>query len=457
VPEDFGYGSLQVGGRPVAGNIPLLVVTYEMSTNGSTRKPLRADIKTVFDQLLFNVFALPSVNGYFLENSHGRFFWQRADVIGPVSLDANETATLLAQQSGDSPGDSGMGAGAGIAYLLRLAAARTGYNFAQWDANGDGSVTQEELTILTVGNNGERNGANRPIGANRVGELIPGPRPVTLRGEAASLDHRASLMTVAHELSHSLYTADLYGDGRTNSGLTLMGRTIYAADDDRRSIHLDPWHKLRFGWVRPRILELKRGGIATVAAAQILNPENPVVLLYDPARGFREYFLIEFRSNQLAGGHHDTHPSDSVEAAPSPAAVNGLAIWRVSPDRLPAVHLGAPGLAFGGATLWTNQETPELRWSDGTPTGARLKPLRITSDGREMVFEWTSQTDTWVDFHHFGFEAGTFENPFNTVAEGVAAASHGGTLKLKAGSRAEPLTISKRLTLEAVGGPVTVR
>lgn len=455
--EDFGHGRLQVRGRPVAGRIPLLVVSYEMSTQGSSRKPLRSDVNAVFDQLLFNVFALPSVNGYFLENSHGRFSWARADVLGPVTLDPGETATLLSQQSAESPGDSGMGTGAGVGYLLRVIAARTGYNFAQWDADGDGWVTQEELTILTVGNNGERNGANRPIGALGAGEWVPGPKPVRLLGNLASLDHRASFMTIAHELSHSLWTVDLYGGGTTNTGLSLMGATIYGADDDRRSLHLDPWHKMQLGWIRPRILELRRGGFATVSAAQVLNPDNPVVLLHHPARGVNEYFLIEYRSNLLPGGHHDTHPSDPASSTPIAGAVHGLAIWRVGPGELPAVHLGAPDLAFGGATLWTHQETPELRWGDGEPTGVRLRPLRVTPDGREFVFEWTSQAETWVDFRHSGTELGTLDQPFNTVGEGVAAAAHGGRVRLKSGSTAEPVTLTRRLTLEAVGGHVTIR
>ena len=64
--------------------------------------------------------------------------------------------------------------------------------------------------------------------------------------------------------------------------------------------------------------------------------------------------------------------------------------------------------------------------------------------------------ETWVDFGYFGAETGTFANPFNTVGEGVNAAPPGSVVKIKAGSRAEGLTISKRLSVEAFGGPVTI-
>ena len=69
-------------------------------------------------------------------------------------------------------------------------------------------------------------------------------------------------------------------------------------------------------------------------------------------------------------------------------------------------------------------------------------------------------SDTWVDFNYTGFppfpENGSFGLPFNTVVEGVAFASHGGTLHLKPGVSSERPTINKRLTLKAEGGPVTI-
>src|SRR5262245_43307481 len=120
-PEDFGFGSLTVNGKPVRGGIPLLLVTFDLSTNNSARLPLRADANSVFDPLIFDLQGFPSVSGYFLENSLGNFFWLRAGVLGPVQLNPNETATLNAQQSADN-GDGvvryGLDCGAGIDYLL---------------------------------------------------------------------------------------------------------------------------------------------------------------------------------------------------------------------------------------------------------------------------------------------------------------------------------------------------
>ena len=88
--EEFGYGNLTVNGSPVTGRIPLLVAAFQLSTNGSMRQPLIANATGVFDQLFFNFFIVPSVNGYFLENSYGKFSWERAGVIGPALFDARQ-------------------------------------------------------------------------------------------------------------------------------------------------------------------------------------------------------------------------------------------------------------------------------------------------------------------------------------------------------------------------------
>ncbi|MCI0540027.1 MAG: hypothetical protein L0Z50_32880 [Verrucomicrobiales bacterium] len=66
----------------------------------------------------------------------------------------------------------------------------------------------------------------------------------------------------------------------------------------------------------------------------------------------------------------------------------------------------------------------------------------------------------WVDFNYAGSasvrETGEFYEPFNTLSEAVNAAAPGCTLLLKTGARAESLTISKPLTLEAYNGLVTI-
>jgi hypothetical protein len=66
----------------------------------------------------------------------------------------------------------------------------------------------------------------------------------------------------------------------------------------------------------------------------------------------------------------------------------------------------------------------------------------------------------WVDFNYPGQpsfdENGGFSTPFNTLAEAVSAVSPGCRINLKTGSRAEAITITKQLQLEAYYGWVTI-
>jgi M6 family metalloprotease-like protein len=445
--EDFGFGKLSEG----IGNKPLLLITWQLP---SPSPPL-AHANDYYDQLFFNFLTFPSVNGYFLENSGGRFLWTRAGVLGPVLLTPAEAATLAATHSidgGDGVDRFGIDCGAGIGYLLQIIAAKTGYDFTQWDANGDHIVDNSELFIMIVGNNGNTGGANRPIGAAGSGQGIPGQN-ITLKGRVASLDHQTSFTTFAHEASHSLGTVDLYGANHYSDGLTLMSDTLVSAVDDMHTWHLDPWHKMQLGWVRPRIFTLGAGGAATVTTAQLQSANTPVIL-YDPARGVGEYFIVEFRNSAPANGG-GSYDKDIGWIAGNPQT-SGLAVWHFVAGGNPTVFSeGSPNLAMGGSTLWTHM-TPFLRWNDGTPITTQINLLSIQPDGGAMVFEWLTRSDTWVDFNYSGSELGTFNNPYNTLAEGLSAVSYGGTLNFKIGSSRETATISKPMTLKGYNGLVTI-
>jgi hypothetical protein len=62
----------------------------------------------------------------------------------------------------------------------------------------------------------------------------------------------------------------------------------------------------------------------------------------------------------------------------------------------------------------------------------------------------------WIDFSNAGGRDGSFEYPYNTVADAVERATPGCVLHFFAGSKAETITISKQLRLETYNGPVTI-
>jgi len=65
----------------------------------------------------------------------------------------------------------------------------------------------------------------------------------------------------------------------------------------------------------------------------------------------------------------------------------------------------------------------------------------------------------YVDFNYTGLagnETGLFNQPFNTLAEGVSALDAGGTLSVKTGSSSATPTWTKAMTVKTFGGPVTI-
>jgi hypothetical protein len=63
----------------------------------------------------------------------------------------------------------------------------------------------------------------------------------------------------------------------------------------------------------------------------------------------------------------------------------------------------------------------------------------------------------WVDFNYGGFfQFGTYVFPYPTLAQGVSAVATGGTIALKPGHSPETMTISKPMTITAIGGAATI-
>src|SRR5262249_53820182 len=118
--------------------------------------------------------------------------------------------------------------------------------------------------------------------------------------------------------------------------LTLMSCTSY---DNSNSFHLDPWHKMQLGWSEPRIRSVHDIGVEAISAAQLSDPNAPV-LLYNPACGNSEFFLLEYRTRTSpVGAGYDKN-----------AAGNGLAIWHIKQE---ANHSPTPIPNDGGYLMVT--------------------------------------------------------------------------------------------------------
>jgi M6 family metalloprotease-like protein len=358
--QEFGLGTMTQNGRPAQGERPLLVVLAEYSNwpKFATWHPTN-----YYKQLAFGRPVPPftthepvnpaSLAEYFRENSNGRFTFSRVAVVGPLALG------LL-----NDPGPE-----ARTALILTEVARQSPHLFVGLDADGNQSLEFDELSVLLVENIPGALPANRDN--NPVVIEVPrggGVVTVSVIVHFAGAGPLTPFFQIAHEISHSLGTVDLYNVGQGNYGLTLMSGYPFFSDD-QRTIHLDAWHKLRLGWIEPQVMDFSSPGSALVTDSLAGS-----LVLWDESRRESEFFLVERRS-----------PSSPARQYDDAVAGDGVCIWRVTRSSGLAAHLGAPDLSLGGSRVWSvGSRTPTLHWEDGTSTG-RLLAVSAAGDGALSV------------------------------------------------------------------------
>jgi M6 family metalloprotease-like protein len=309
-----------------------------------------APAAAVVDDLIFG--PANSVRDYFLENSGGRFTIERAGVLGWFSASRPWDYWWGPADTSDADGDGWVSPHVQKwAEAVRLADPQFNYNV--YDTNPfDGNLRPEELGVLIV------IPQNSPFGTNRgaVGREYPNPQPLVVDGVTIGtiaevyIGNPPNLGVVAHELAHLLlHHGDMY--------FTFFNP--YAAgyyslmDGTYKTTHIDPFAKLKFGWLRPYLIV--RSGHYTLPS---IEAERFVWILMDPSRGPDEYFIVE---NRWGGTSYDNQMPDA----------GGLAVWHIMES--PAVFGSVPpppGV--------TPQQWSMVGAGDGTRRAIRmLRPLVV--------------------------------------------------------------------------------
>lgn len=293
-------------------------------------------------------------------------------------------------------------------------------DFARYDANRDGYLTDDELVIVEVW-----------VASPRWRVLFSGPQfdpddgggtrvvdhsVVLGGGDEATVRFRrwekrfmfvstaTNLMTTAHEVSHqALHAED--NDYWRWGGFDLHGYTIGRAGLHR---HYTAWHKMHFGWVRPTVVE--RDGYYDVGRA---DASGDTFILHDPSRGAQDYIVVENRG-----------PS-TVWSYDRDVADQGLVVWRAN-DRdalgrdaeheplrlLPAAEevfeLGpitvrhlvhATGLAFDASDpLSGGIRAIEPTWADKTQSNVAVRAVGPAGQTMRAYFDVPGPgilVDTW--------------------------------------------------------------
>ena len=251
-----------------------------------------------FEQLLWG--ERPSVQDYYLEMSYGKFTFVKAGIMGWY-----ESSQSISKKSRNDI--------ARDAYIN--AAANDSFHFANYDKNGDGVLTTDELSIV-ICTSGES--IENPMGAYH-NWYLPGGKIKTWDGMTLDKDYSVvqewhPMVVFAHELIHSLLLPDFYDYTNKSGGIGLYGLegTIGLRCDV--SPHLTAWSKIKLGWIEPTIVTTD--GFYTI---HDVETHAEAYILRDPHHSKNEYFLVE---NRFAGSSYDN--------STSPLPDQGILIYHIN-------------------------------------------------------------------------------------------------------------------------------
>ena len=412
------YGTFPYVGQPFYGVRPVLGTRKLLTILWDPHRPEHpAPKKEDIEKLLFG--PTPSVQDYFLKNSGGRFTIENAGILGWYDAPPDKQGDHYWDNPDPRSPDpikkdpqyhhkkyqDGWLSGHAEKWADAIRRAAQDFDFKQYDQNANTDLSPDELAVLIVIPQNKPYGTQRPVVEKQFPKwepLIVDDVKIKVMVEAY-IGQPPSLGLVVHELAHILLqTGDMYF-----SFFQPYAAGPYSLMDQspHNPPHLDPLHKLKLGWLKYRI-------VTASGLYRIHNVEtaHEALILHDPNRDEKEYFIIENRWN---GGAYDKN-----------IPYSGLAVWHIIEDQKVFNNLPVPpkvkpqdwndpkwkGWARRGIRmirpiygppinwrLWDgadpatgydllsidpNPQHQTLCWADGTPSGFALRS--ISTAGPEM-------------------------------------------------------------------------
>ena len=311
-----GGGWSSWGPTPIGGTL----TSGPTIQNWHTRTSTLAETRAVF----FG--AQRSVAHWFGENSQGRFPVSEAYISNWLEM-PDDPNTPVNESSYEFFHGSNYAEKARI--MIQNFERLTGYQFrwANYDTDGNGIITTEELMVYWVYPGEGARVRGTPICIN-VGPSLCVQLTHGLPRSAAQIGPE----TICEELCHGLFGLDDLYPTPQLPGYVGPGR-LSLISNNAEFPHLHPWGKLKLGWVAPTVV--------TQDGWYRLRPiefHQDLLVLHDPARGPRDYFLVENR-----------WPDGSIEAT---LPDRGIGVWRI-------------GEHYEGQSFWGRRTIKLLRAGGG--------------------------------------------------------------------------------------------
>jgi M6 family metalloprotease-like protein len=345
------------GMRPAQRTFRTAVICFDPVRPGHARPSLE-QLRNVFE----GNDGGQSVRGWYDENSDGRAVAGQVLYLG---CNDNQWYTAAAERQGNWYWDN---AAYELMWQDAIRAADPDFNFHSYDTNHDDRITPDELVVAVVRPQASPYGTIRGTNATPLRFTV-----ADLYLSAVPSERRNNVGLTSHELSHAVLGAqDLYSSCPREYDPGYY--SIMAAH--WRATHLDPLHKLKSGFVAANAVAMPSFGNLTYAMPSV-ELGHEITILYDPARGDSEYFVVENRMGSPAGESNYDAPLG-----------NAVVLWHVIEDQSIADRFPAstPDCVGGRipvrrlAVLSTPETAHNLSWADGTSARFRVK-LRGTPGG----------------------------------------------------------------------------
>lgn len=280
--------------QPARSQEKLLILLVRFSDVGNTTTP------GAINSIIFGTSG--SLATYYRENSYGK-----TSVTGLVSTSFLTVSNPMAGYGADS--STGIDDFNGPIYRLVTDAVKVadaqGFNFKQFDTDGDGVV--DHLMVVHAGQGQETSSGNTNlIWSHRwavldADPLRPGDQPLlTTDGTRIYSYFMASeyspVGVFAHEFGHDFGLPDLYDTDGSSKGAgvwdIMSSGSWLGSPRGTNPAHFSAWSKIKLGWIQPTVVTLP------LAQESILQVETTARAYKLPIRSSTqgdEYFLLENR------------------------------------------------------------------------------------------------------------------------------------------------------------------